>query len=124
MDRLERIKIGGYAGGDMEWLIGEVERLRQAAQADQLTIQRLRREYGELNNVAHLLRQDHLTAQNEADAYRRERDQLAAENYRLAALTGSMATEVEALTRERDGLRAKLARTKQLAVSLTERPMR
>lgn len=46
-DRLEEIKAHGANESDVDWLTNEVERLRQAAHADQVVIQRLRRECAE-----------------------------------------------------------------------------
>lgn len=110
-DRLEEIKArtkktDGMLSYDLQWMAAEIKNLRQAAHADQLVIQRLRREV------------DHWVAIAKSAAPVEALDAgLRAENHRLAALTGSLATEAEALKRERDEFRAKLARANQYAAS-------
>ena len=82
-------------------LLAENRALRQAAHADQIIIQRLRVDVDCWFGVAETA----LTA--------RSGDEFAAENHRLAALTGKLATEAEALRRERDALQVKLTQAQR-----------
>lgn len=69
---------------DTEWLITEIERLRKAAHADQVVIQRLRRERDELKRITDIQVRG-VVAENNVYSVA-ENKALELENRRLAAL--------------------------------------